>query len=152
MFGDFDSASWRNWLKWQILSGSAPYLNEALVNENFDFYAHTLSGTEEIRERWKRANALVQGALGEEIGKEYVKRHFPESSKKHMEELVANLLKAYEVSIKNLDWMTDETKAKALDKLAKFTPKIAYPNKWRDRKSTRLNSSHSQQSRMPSSA
>jgi len=132
MFGDFDSASWRNWLKWQILSGSAPYLNEALVNENFDFYAHTLSGTEEIRERWKRANALVQGALGEEIGKEYVKRHFPESSKKRMEELVANLLKAYEVSIKNLDWMTDETKAKALDKLAKFTPKIAYPNKWRD--------------------
>ena len=132
MLNNVDVAAWRNWLKWQILSGSAPYLNEALVNENFDFYAHTLSGTEEIRERWKRANALVQGALGEEIGKEYVKRHFPESSKKRMEELVANLLKAYEVSIKNLDWMTDETKAKALDKLAKFTPKIAYPNKWRD--------------------
>ena len=79
-----------------------------------------------------RSISFVQGALGEEIGKEYVKRHFPESSKKRMEVLVANLLKAYEISIKNLDWMSDETKTKALDKLAKFTPKIGYPNKWRD--------------------
>ena len=129
---EFDLPAWQNWLRWQILSGAAAYLNEALVNQNFAFYGTTLSGTPEIRERWKRGISLVEGALGEEIGKEYVKLHFPESSKIKMEKLVENLLKAYEVSIKELDWMTDETKVKALEKLAKFRPKIAYPDKWRD--------------------
>ena len=132
MLGDFDAPAWRNWLRWHILSGSAAYLNEALVNQNFAFYGTKLSGTPQIRERYKRAISMVEGALGEEIGKEYVKRHFPESSKKQMQQLVQNLLKAYEVSIKNLDWMTEETKVKALEKLAKFTPKIGYPDKWRD--------------------
>jgi len=132
MLGKIDVTAWRNWLRWHILSGSAAYLNDAIVMQNFAFYGTTLSGTPQIRERWKRGISMVEGALGEEIGKEYVKRHFPESSKLKMEKLVDNLLKAYEVSIKNLDWMTEETKVKALDKLAKFTPKIAYPNKWRD--------------------
>lgn len=132
MLSNVDVEAWRNWLRWHILSGSAAYLNDALVNQNFAFYGTTLSGTPQIRERWKRGISMVEGALGEEIGKEYVKRHFPESSKKKMEALVDNLLKAYELSIKNLDWMTEETKVKALDKLAKFTPKIAYPDKWRD--------------------
>lgn len=131
-FGPAEVETWRNWLRWQILSNSAGYLNEALVNQNFAFYGTTLSGTPQIRERWKRAISFVEGALGEEIGKEYVKRHFPEESKRKMEVLVQNLLKAYEISIKNLDWMTQETKVKALEKLGKFTPKIAYPNKWRD--------------------
>ena len=132
ILGDFDVEAWRNWLRFHILSGAAAYLNEALVNQNFAFYGTTLSGTPQIRERYKRAISVVEGSLGEEVGKEYVKRHFPESSKKKMQELVQNLLKAYEQSIKNLDWMTEETKVKALDKLAKFTPKIAYPDKWRD--------------------
>ena len=132
MLGSVDVTAWRNWLRWHILSGSAAYLNDAIVMQNFAFYGTTLSGTPQIRERWKRGISMVESALGEEIGKEYVKRHFPESSKLKMEKLVDNLLKAYEVSIKNLDWMTEETKVKALDKLAKFTPKIAYPNKWRD--------------------
>ena len=132
LLGNFDLSAWQNWLHWQILSGSAAYLNEALVNQNFAFFGTTLSGTPQIRERYKRAISLVEGAMGEEIGKEYVKRHFPESSKAKMEALVANLLKAYEVSIKDLDWMSAETKVKALDKLAKFKPKIAYPDKWRD--------------------
>ena len=132
MLGSVDVTAWRNWLRWHILSGSAAYLNDAIVMQNFAFYGTTLSGTPQIRERWKRGISMVESALGEEIGKEYVKRHFPESSKLKMEKLVNNLLKAYEVSIKNLDWMTEETKVKALDKLAKFTPKIAYPNKWRD--------------------
>lgn len=132
LLGEFDLRAWQNWLRWQILSGCAPYLNEALVNENFAFYGTTLSGTPQIRERYKRAISLVEGAMGEEIGKEYVKRHFPESSKQKMEALVGNLLKAYEVSIKELDWMSAQTKVKALDKLAKFRPKIAYPDKWRD--------------------
>jgi putative endopeptidase len=132
ILGNFDVTGWRNWLRWHILSGSAGYLNDALVNQNFDFYSRTLSGTPKIRERWKRGISFVEGALGEEIGKVYVSRHFPESSKQKMEVLVNNLLKAYEISIKNLDWMTAETKVKALDKLAKFTPKIGYPDKWRD--------------------
>ena len=131
-FGTAEIEAWRNWLRWQILSSSAGYLNEALVNQNFAFYGTTLSGTPQLRERWKRAISFVEGALGEEIGKEYVKRHFPEESKRKMEVLVQNLLKAYEISIKNLDWMTEETKVKALEKLGKFTPKIAYPDKWRD--------------------
>ena len=132
MLGNFDAPAWRNWLRWHILSGSAAYLNEAIVNQNFSFYGTKLSGTPQIRERYKRAISLVEGALGEEVGKEYVKRHFPEDSKVKMEVLVQNLLKAYEISIKNLDWMTEETKVKALEKLAKFTPKIGYPDKWRD--------------------
>ena len=132
ILANFDAAAWQNWLRFHILSGAAAYLNEALVNQNFAFYGTTLSGTPQIRERYKRAISLVEGSLGEEVGKEYVKRHFPESSKKRMEQLVQNLLKAYEKSIKELDWMSDETKVKALDKLAKFTPKIAYPDKWRD--------------------
>lgn len=132
MLKDFDLAAWQNWLRFHILSGAAAYLNEDIVNQNFSFYGTTLSGTPQIRERYKRAISLVEGALGEEIGKEYVKRHFPESSKKKMEALVDNLLKAYEISIKELDWMTEETKKKALEKLSKFTAKIAYPDKWRD--------------------
>lgn len=132
LLGDFDKSAWRNWFTWRVLTGAASYLNEALVNENFAFYGTTLSGTPQLRERWKRGISLVQGALGEEIGKEYVKRHFPEASKQKMEALVQNLLKAYEVSIKDLDWMSEETKVKALEKLAKFNPKIAYPDKWRD--------------------
>ena len=131
-FGAKEAESWRNWLRWQILSGAAGYLNEALVNQNFAFYATTLAGTPKIRERWKRAISFVESALGEEIGKEYVKRHFPESSKAKMKVLVQNLLKAYEISIKELDWMTEETKLKALDKLGKFNAKIGYPDKWRD--------------------
>ena len=132
MLGAFDLDAWRNWLRWHILSGSAAYLNDALVNQNFAFYGTTLSGTPQIRERWKRGISLVEGALGEELGKEYVKLHFPESSKVKMEKLVENLIKAYEISIKELDWMTETTKKRALEKLTKFTPKIAYPDKWRD--------------------
>lgn len=132
ILGNLDVEAWRNWLRWHILSGSAGYLNEALVNQNFSFYATTLSGTPKIRERWKRGISFVEGALGEEIGKVYVKRHFPESSKQKMEVLVQNLIKAYEISIKELDWMTEETKVKALEKLSKFNTKIGYPDKWRD--------------------
>ena len=132
ILGNLDVEVWRNWLRWHILSGSAGYLNEALVNQNFAFYATTLSGTPKIRERWKRGISFVEGALGEEIGKVYVKRHFPESSKQKMEILVQNLIKAYEISIRELDWMTEETKVKALEKLSKFNTKIGYPDKWRD--------------------
>jgi putative endopeptidase len=129
---NFDPRPWRAWMKWQLISGAAAYLPEEFVNQNFEFYAKTLSGTPEIRVRWKRAISFVQGALGEAIGSIYVQRHFSEAAKVAMLDLVANLIEAYRVSITELSWMSPETKAKALEKLAKFTPKIGYPDKWRD--------------------
>ena len=132
LFAEFDLAAWKNWALWHLLSGTAGYLNEELVNQNFAFYGTTLSGTPKIRERWKRAISLVEGSIGEEVGKEYVARHFPASSKAQVQHLVKNLIAAYHQSITELTWMTPETKAKALVKLGKFTPKIGYPDKWRD--------------------
>ena len=129
---NFDPAPWKAWMKWQLISGAAAYLTDDFVNQNFDFYSKTLSGTPEIRVRWKRAISFVEGALGEAIGRIYVQRHFPEAAKTAMLELVDNLIEAYRISINDLSWMSPETKAKALDKLGKFTPKIGYPDKWRD--------------------
>ena len=123
---------WVSWLKWQLISSSAAYLTDDIVQQNFSFYGTTLSGTPQIRERWKRGVSLVQGSLGEAIGKVYVGLYFPEAAKKEMLVLVDYLTKAYEASIKELSWMSEATKVKALEKLAKFTPKIGYPDKWRD--------------------
>ena len=135
----FDRDSWVAWLKWNIISGSAPYLSSALVNQNFSFYGKTLSGTPELRERWKRAVSIVEGSLGEAVGKVYVEAHFPPEAKTRMETLVANLIEAYRISINAIDWMSEETKLKALEKLGKFTPKIGYPNKWRDYSALHMN-------------
>ena len=132
MIKKFDLEKWRSWLLWQVLSGAASYLNSPLVNENFDFYGTTLSGVPELKERWKRGVGLVEGALGEAVGQLYVEKHFPPQAKKRMEQLVANLIEAYRVDISALDWMSAETKVKALEKLDKFTPKIGYPDKWKD--------------------
>jgi putative endopeptidase len=129
---NFDPEPWKAWMKWQLISGAAAYLTDDFVNQNFDFYAKTLSGTPEIRVRWKRAISFVEGALGEAIGQIYVQRHFPEAAKVAMLELVDNLIEAYRISINELSWMSPETKTKALEKLGKFTPKIGYPDKWRD--------------------
>ena len=107
-------------------------LTDALVAENFAFYGKLLSGTEEIRERWKRGVALVEGLMGDTLGKLYVERHFPPDSKARMDVLVANLREAYRVSINDLEWMTPETRERALAKLDKFTAKIGYPKNWRD--------------------
>ena len=132
LLNEFDRDSWSSWLTWHLISGSAAYLSVNFVEENFAFYGRTLSGTPELRERWKRGVSLVEGALGEAIGQEYVARHFPPLAKERMLKLVHNLIEAYRVDISNLTWMGDETRAKALDKLNKFTPKIGYPDKWRD--------------------
>jgi endothelin-converting enzyme/putative endopeptidase len=123
---------WRSWLLAHVLRYAAAYLTDDFVETNFDFYGRTLNGTPQLRERWKRGVALVEGALGEEVGQEYVARHFPPASKAMMDELVANLLAAYRESIAGLDWMSEETKQRAFAKLEKFTPKIGYPKKWRD--------------------
>ncbi|MEX0428574.1 M13 family metallopeptidase [Nocardioides sp. DS6] len=132
VLGEVSVDEWRSWLLFHVLRWAAPYLTDDFVETNFDFYGRTLNGTPELRERWKRGVSLVEGALGEAVGKEYAARHFPPDSKAKMDELVANLLAAYRVSISQLDWMTEETKQRAYDKLDKFTPKIGYPDKWRD--------------------
>jgi putative endopeptidase len=124
--------AWRDWLRWQIVRSSAPYLHAEVVAANFDFYGKTLTGTPELRDRWKRGVSLVEGAMGEAVGRVYVERHFPSAAKVAMDDLVANLVAAYRQSIEKLDWMTDATRERALEKLGKFTPKIGYPVKWRD--------------------
>ena len=132
ILASFDLDAWKAWLKWNIISGAAPYLSDELVNENFAFFGKTLSGTPELRERWKRAVTMIEGSLGEAVGKVYVQKYFPAEAKARMEALVANLIEAYRVSINDLAWMSPDTKVKALEKLGKFRPKIGYPDKWRD--------------------
>ncbi len=131
-------ADWQAWATWRLLRSRAPYLTDDLVAENFAFYGRTLTGAEEIRERWKRGVSLVQDLLGEAVGKLYVAEHFPPEAKARMVELVANLQEAYRRNIAQLDWMGADTRAAALAKLEKFTPKIGYPDKWRDYSDVRI--------------
>lgn len=127
-----DFADWQDWARWRLIHARASVLTNALVAEDFAFYGRILSGTEQIRDRWKRAVSLVEGLMGDAVGRLYVQCHFPPRAKVRMDELVANLREAYRVSISELDWMTPQTRRRALDKLDKFTPKIGYPAKWRD--------------------
>ncbi|PAU69010.1 peptidase M13 [Bifidobacterium italicum] len=122
----------RLWARVHVIVGRASMLSSAFDTTNFDFYGRTLSGAKEQRVRWKRGVSLVNGICGEDVGRIYVREHFPESSKTRMEQLVRNLIEAYHVSILNSDWLGDETKRKALDKLDHFEAKIGYTNHWRD--------------------
>jgi putative endopeptidase len=124
--------AWRAWARWKVISSLSPYLSSTFVEENFRFYGTVLSGTPELRERWKRGVALVEASVGEAVGKIYVDRFFSPVAKERMDQLVGNLIEAYRRSITDLDWMTGETRESALDKLAKFRPHIGYPIKWRD--------------------
>lgn len=124
--------TWKTYLKWGVIDANASRLNEAMDNQNWEFYSKELRGTKEQRPLWRRGVGTVNGTLGEVVGKVYVKKHFPPEAKERMETLVANLLKAYEASINELDWMSEDTKKEALDKLSKFTAKIGYPNKWKE--------------------
>ena len=120
------------WARVHVIIGTASLLSHDYDAANFDFYGKVLSGTTQQRDRWRRGVSLVNGVCGEDVGREYVKRHFPESSKQRMGQLVGNLIDAYRVSITNSDWLGEETKAKALEKLSKFTPMIGYTERWRD--------------------
>ena len=120
------------WARVHVIIGTASLLSHDYDAANFDFYGKVLSGTTQQRDRWHRGVSLVNGVCGEDVGREYVKRHFPESSKQRMGQLVGNLIDAYRVSITNSDWLGEETKAKALEKLSKFTPMIGYTERWRD--------------------
>ena len=130
--------AWRDWLCWRVIHSAAGYLSAAFVQEDFDFYGRALSGTPQLRDRWKRGVALVDGAMGEAVGRAYVARHFPPGARERMDVLVANLLEAYRQSIEKLEWMGADTRQRALDKLGKFTPKIGYPARWRDYSSLRI--------------
>ena len=123
---------WKAWLRFAVVHSAAPFLSDEFVAENFGFYGTQLTGVPVNRERWKRGVSLTEAALGEAIGHVYVERHFPPASKVAMDELVANLIEAYRQSIAELEWMTAETRERALAKLDSFTPKIGYPVKWKD--------------------
>ncbi|MDQ1607079.1 MAG: putative endopeptidase, partial [Microbacteriaceae bacterium] len=133
--------AWTDWLRWQVIRSNAAYLSSEFVAANFDFYGKTLTGTPEMRARWKRGVSLVEGSLGEAVGRIYVERHFPAEAKASMDILVANLIEAYRQSITGLHWMTDATRGRALEKLDKFTPKIGFPAKWRDYSSLQIDAS-----------
>lgn len=132
LWADESLDDWKAWATWRVLRARAPYLTSAIVDENFAFYGRELTGTREIRARWKRGVSLVQDLLGEAVGKIYVEQHFPAEAKTRMQVLVENLKEAYRQSITDLEWMSPETRAAALRKLDKFTPKVGYPDKWRD--------------------
>ncbi len=130
--------AWRSWARWHLVSARASYLSSAFVEEDFAFYGTVLSGTPRLKDRWKRGVELVNGVLGEAVGELYVAAHFSPTAKERMDELVANLLEAYRVSITGLDWMTEQTRQEALKKLSQFTPKIGYPEQWKDYSSLRI--------------
>ena len=125
-------ADLKAYTRWRILRARATFLTEEIDRANFDFYGKVLAGSTEQRERWKRGVAVVEDALGEALGREYVARHFPPEHKEKMLQLVGDLLEAYRRSISALDWMGEETKARALAKVDAFSLKIGYPDEWRD--------------------
>jgi len=132
MFTDVDLQTWKDYLSFKVINDAASILSEDFSDRRFAFYGTTLRGIPEQEPRWKRGVDATNSVLGEVLGQVYVKEYFPPEAKEKMEGLIENLRAAYADSIQGLDWMTDETKEKALEKLAKFDPKVGYPNEWRD--------------------
>jgi predicted metalloendopeptidase len=132
LLGETSLPVWKSYFKWQVLKATAPYLGRRFVDEDFGFSGATLRGIPENRPRWKRGVEVVEESIGEGLGRFYVAKHFPPQYKERMQALVGNLLTAYRQSIESLGWMGPETRQEALRKLAKFTPKIGYPDTWRD--------------------
>jgi len=127
-----DLEDWKRWARWRLIRARAAWLTDAIVAADFEFYGRLLTGAEQIRDRWKRAVSLVEGLMGDAVGKLYVQRHFPPDAKARIDALVENLQAAYRISISDLDWMTPQTRERALAKLGKFTAKVGYPAKWKD--------------------
>jgi putative endopeptidase len=137
-FGEFERmltevpiAQWRAYLRAHAVDGMAPFLSDAFAHESFDFFGRILHGQQKQKPRWKRVLSAMEGQIGEAIGRIYVERHFPAESRVAMERLVANLRAALKVRLERLDWMSDETKQKAIEKWNTFMPKVGYPEKWR---------------------
>lgn len=120
------------YMQWSLIDRAAGYLSDDLVAQNFDFYGKTLSGKQTNQPRWKRAVSTVNGVLGEAVGQMYVEKYFPAAAKERMVQLVKNLQTALGERIRNLEWMGDSTKIKAIEKLNSFYVKVGYPDKWRD--------------------
>jgi putative endopeptidase len=120
------------WQAFRVGDGAAPLLSKPFVDANFEFRGKTLQGQPEIKPRWKRGGAFVEDAMGEALGRIYVSRYFPPEAKAKVLQLVSDIRSALKARIEKLDWMSAETKARALDKLSKFTVKIGYPDAWRD--------------------
>ena len=143
LFAETPLDVWKAYLQFKVLDAAAPYLSKQFADAHFHFHDAVLGGAAEQRPRWRRAVEAVAGegnfgALGEAVGKLYVEKYFPPEYKQRMQTLVGNLLKAFDNSIDNLTWMTDETKIRAKEKLGKITTKIGYTNKWRDYSALRI--------------
>jgi putative endopeptidase len=132
MLADVPAADWQAYLRYQTIDSVSPFLSDAFAQENYSFYGKTLNGQAEMQPRWKRVLNTINGQMGEALGKEYVEVAFSPEAKERMQTLVSNLSEALKTRIEGLAWMGDDTKAKALEKWAAFTPKIGYPDKWRD--------------------
>ncbi len=132
MLADVPVEQWKSYLRFHLVDSASPYLSDAFVQENYDFYNKTMRGQAQIKERWKRVLDTIEDQAGEAFGQLYVKVAFPAESKARMEKLVQNLRDALKTRLENLAWMSPETKQKAMEKWASFTPKIGYPDKWRD--------------------
>jgi endothelin-converting enzyme/putative endopeptidase len=139
VFATTSLADWKTYMTWHLVDTFAGLMNDELDKQNFEFYGKVLNGRKKQQPMWKRGVQLVNGTLGEVIGKIYVSRHFNESAKKRMSELVENLRSAYSESINALDWMSADTKQAAQVKLAAFTPKIGYPDRWKDYSALSIN-------------
>ncbi len=131
-FGKFPVSAWQDYLAFHLVDSYAGLLSQQFVDLHFDFHSKTLMGIQEQKPRWKRAVDGADQVIGELVGKEYVARHFQPEAKARMESMIKNLIKGFEVSIDELEWMTPETKKAAQEKLSKFTYKIGYPDKWKD--------------------
>ena len=132
MLAKEDLGAWRDYLRWHLITRSAPFLSEAFVDEDFDFFTRQLSGTEKNQERWERVLSSANGAMGDALGQAFVKATFSPEAKEVALTMVDDLLSAFGERLSQLEWMTDETKIHAQEKLASFTVKIGYPDKWRD--------------------
>lgn len=132
MIAEVPAAQWKSYLRFHTVDGASPFLSEPFVQENFNFYRKTLRGQKEMKPRWKRVLDTIEGQAGEALGQMYVQVAFPPESKAQMQTLVNNLSGSLKVRLENLAWMSPGTKKKALEKWSTFTPKIGYPDKWRD--------------------
>ena len=130
--GDTPIDTWKAYLRWHLVNEAAPYLSEAFVQRDFDFFGRTLQGSQEMRPRWKRAIDQTSASLGEALGEVYVERAFPPATKTRADEMIEDLRAAVRMRISALEWMSDATKQQALGKLGTFVSKIGYPDEWRD--------------------
>ena len=125
-------ADWKVYLRWHVLRSSAAFLHEEVEREQFEFYGKTLRGQEKQEPRWQRAAKVIDGSIGEALGRLYVEKYFPPAARQRMDELIGNLRAVFQDRLKSVEWMTDATREKALVKFARFTQKIGYPEKFRD--------------------